>query len=308
MRYVLAILALAISGVLLLLGIGQRSFLAGPVEIVHTVAADEGANYAVIDGGEFVKVPGQANIIMQGEDAFLAIAKTRDIEGWVAPFGYERLTLVPDTREMERETVRPVAPVSELLETDESGNPVPLDPRGSDLWLEARSSEDTQFRMPIELSENQSVLLAGTGEEPLPGGASIVWVQDRATPWAGPLFAAGAAFALLGALLYLIAFDRDKRALGPRRGRRGPLIGVQNVVRGVSLRRSSKGEPSPQKGALSSLPDEHEAVAEQQEALLGENDSHATDNSSEVITGVIEAIPGETKQSPNEENGENHAK
>ncbi len=288
MRYVLAIVALAISGVLLLLGIGQRSFLAGPVEIVHSVAVDEETSYAVIDGGEFAKIPGQANIIMHGDEAFAAIAKTRDIEGWVAPFAHEQLTVTPDTREVQSTTVRAESPVSDLLEVDDSGSPILLDPRGSDLWLEARAGEDSMFRMPVNLAENQSILFAGTGADPLPSGTSLVWVQDRATPWAGPLFVAGGAFALLGALLYLIAFDRDKRALGPRRGRRGPLLGVQNVVRGARVRKTDQPDLAPQKGALSDIPETQEIVADSSDTTT--DDTHR-----------------ENTQEPGKKSGENHA-
>src|SRR5690606_1063483 len=58
-----------------------------------------------------------------------------------------------------------------------------------------------------------------------------VWVQDRRTPWAGPLLVAGGALAILGGILYLLAVDHDRRGLGPRRGRRGPFQGLRNLVR-----------------------------------------------------------------------------
>lgn len=257
MRYVLAIVALAISGIMLLLGIGQRTFLAGPGEIVAAIEFDEELGYAVIDSAEFSKVPGQANVVMRGDAAFAAIAKTRDARGWLAPFEYASVTLDPSTLEVTGTVTRPTKPTSTLLQVDESGYAVPLDPRGNDLWIASRSGADGMFRMPVALKGDQSVVIAGNGVDPIPSGAAIVWVQDRSTPWAGPLLVAGGLFALLGAVLYIIAFDRDKRALGPRRGRRGPLLGVQNVV--GARRRSREGtdpieDTGPRRGGLTSAP------------------------------------------------------
>lgn len=258
MRYVLAFLALAASGVLLLLGIGQRTFLAGPAEIVYPVHTEENSNYAVIAGDEFSQVPGQANLVMKDADSFAAIAKTRDIEGWITPFAHEVVTVDADSRSIQSRAIRADTPVSDLLEVDEDGVAIPLDPRGSDLWLETVSAEVENVRLPVALTSNQSVLIAGSDGGPLPNNISIVWVQDRATPWAGPLLAAGGAFALVGAVLYLLAFDRDKRALGPRRGRKGPLLGVRNTLTRGKLRRAKVDDSARVTGAYSDSP---EAIA-----------------------------------------------
>lgn len=258
MRYVLAILALAISGVLLLLGIGQRTFLAAPSEIVYPLTIDSNANYAVIDAEEFAKIAGQANLAVNGKEGFAAIAKTVDVTGWVEPFDHSTVTVDLDKQKVSSASTRGVKPSNEIIEVDDQGYAVPIDPRGSDLWLETRTSNSGGFRMPIALEASQSLIVAGNGVDPIPGDVSIVWVQDRATPWAGPLLLAGSLFALMGAALYLIAFDRDKRALGPRRGRRGPLLGVRNVVGGS--RRRAQSEPvtavegDPKRGGLSSAP------------------------------------------------------
>lgn len=265
MRYVLAILALAASGVLLLLGIGQRTFLAGPSEITYPIKVDAQTNYAVIDGEEFARVPGQANLVLRGEDAFAAIAKTRDIEGWVAPFEHQVVTVNPTPGLTEVSSVPGASPVSELLEVDDEGEVVPLDPRGSDLWLDTAAGKDGVVRLPIALSPNQAVLIAGSPGKNFPTDSSLVWVQDNSTPWAGPLFVAGGAFALLGIFLYLLAFDRDKRALGPRRGRKGPLLGVRNVLKSGKLRKGEGSEMAPVKGALSDSPEAIERLKDHPE-------------------------------------------
>lgn len=289
MRYVLAILALAISGVLLLLGIGQRTFLAAPTEIVYPIEFESDTDYAIISAEELSKVGGQANLVMRGEDAFAAVAKERDVLGWVAPFGASQLDVdTTDHSVVVVEDLSSTEPVSELLEVDEDGTPIPLDPRGSDLWLETRSGDNGAFRMPVSLTPNQALLIAGNGENPIPEGASIVWVQDRATPWAGPLLVAGGFFALLGGVLYLIAFDRDRRALGPRRGRKGPLLGVRNVIGGSRKRAKVREEPrlvgdTPKQGSLTNAPvitaGSQSESTERPEAEQGEPaDSNGTGN------------------------------
>ena len=245
MRYALAIAVLVLSGVLLLLGLGQRTFLAGPAEIRLPVDTQSEAAFAVIDGTEFAKLPGQANVVVQGADAFVATAMTRDADAWVAPFPHAELTI--DQRQQRLLTALiPGAPVESSVAGTEAAETTPgatgegLDPRGSDLWLDSRfidgvgsssgaGNETETLRVPISIAVDQSVLIATNGTDPVPSELTLVWAQDRSTPWAGPLLAAGGLLAIVGAVLYLLAIDHDRRGLGPRRGRRGPLQGLRNT-------------------------------------------------------------------------------
>ncbi len=137
-------------------------------------------------------------------------------------------------------------------------------PSGSDLWLtervaavaegetdeaqgdaEAATDDEAietvapaQIRLPVKLEGNQSVLVYVAETDPS-AELSIEWVQDRKTPWAGPLLVGGGVLALIGALLYLLAVDHDRRGLGPRRGRKGPLLGIRNVFSAARKTRSS---------------------------------------------------------------------
>lgn len=287
-------MALAISGVLLLLGIGQRTFLAGPSEIVYPITAETDAPYAVLDVSELAKVEGQANVVMRGDAAFSALANTRDAEAWLAPFDHVELTIDPATQSVVTTPVPGTAPTTDALAVDDEGNAVPLDPRGSDLWLDERSGDEGVSRMAVEAVGEQSIIIAGSGAEPLPKGAALVWVQDRATPWAGPLLAAGGLFAVVGAVLYLIAFDRDKRALGPRRGRSGPLLGVRNLFGGS--RKSAKGAPeltgAPKRGSVEntqSLEGGEQADAVTAESSEGQEltDGLPDESGEEVITAEV---------------------
>ncbi|KTR85404.1 hypothetical protein [Leucobacter chromiiresistens] len=241
MRHALAIAVLVLSGVLLLLGLGQRTFLAGPAEISLPVDTQSEAAFAVVDGAEFAKLPGQANVVVQGADAFVATAMTRDVDAWLEPFPHAELT-VDQRQERLLTALIPGAPVdappagSASEPTDAAAG---LDPRGSDLWLDSRyidgvgdaasETETETLRVPVSIAVDQSVLIATNGTDPIPSELTLVWAQDRSTPWAGPLLAAGGLLAVVGAVLYLLAIDHDRRGLGPRRGRRGPLQGLRNA-------------------------------------------------------------------------------
>lgn len=252
MRYVLAIAALVLSGVMLILGIGQRTFLAGPSEISFPVDTQSETGYAVVDGAQFGKVTGQANVVVKGPQAFVATGATRDVEAWLEPFLHAELSV--DTKQQRLLSGLVAAAVvtddtagaapSEGAEED--GQLQPMDPRGSDLWLEERAIDDAgsgteteTLRVPVSVKSGQSVLIASDGENPVPSDVSLVWVQDRATPWAGPLLVGGGLFAIAGGVLYLLAVDHDRRGLGPRRGRRGPLLGIRNMFGGGKRRTGS---------------------------------------------------------------------
>ena len=237
MRYVLAIGALVLSGVLLLLGIGQRTFLAGPSEISFPVDTVAETGYAVVSGAEFGKLPGQANVVVKGGEAFVATGSERDVQGWVAEFPHAELSVDTERQRLMSALVAgAVVDEADAPAADaEKAAPTGLDPRGSDLWLEERSLDATasdvevqSLRVPVSLADDQAVLIASNGTDPVPSDLSLVWVQDRDTPWAGPLLVAGGLFALIGGILYLVAIDHNRRGLGPRRGRRGPLQGIRN--------------------------------------------------------------------------------
>ncbi|MBC9955183.1 glycosyltransferase [Leucobacter sp. cx-42] len=255
MRYFLAIATLVLAGVLLVLGVGQRTFLAGPAELRYPIAEESDAPYFVVDADDMQDVPGQGNVVLTSPDSFVAIAKTRDIAGWIAPFESDGATYDPATKtfvvkpgsgavaddtgaDQANADAAPAegdAAATDAAETDESIAAMdPVNPRGSDLWLQSIEGPvegEQQTRLPISLQADESLLFATDGEAPAPEDAALVWVQDRNTPWAGPLLTAGGVLALVGLVLYLLAFDHDRRGLGPRRGRRGAFQGIRNMFR-----------------------------------------------------------------------------
>ncbi len=255
MRFFGAITALVLAGVMLILGIGQRTFLAGPAEIEFQAESSGEEHYAVIPASVFDEVAGQPSVVLEGKNAFAAIGASRDVEAWAAE--YRHLEIGADTKQKRLNAATVAAEAPNAAEggdskADAAKAPEPLDPRGSDLWLAeygtgvsnagaSPSAADGAgtLRVPVALNPDQSILIATNGTEPLPQKIAIAWSQDRSTPLAGPFLVAGGVLALIGALLYLLAVDHDRRGLGPRRGRRGPLQGIRNFFRRGGKRRAA---------------------------------------------------------------------
>lgn len=262
MRFFGAITALVLAGVMLILGIGQRTFLAGPAEIVYQTKSSGEEHYAVIPGSAFDAVAGQPSVVLEGKNSFAAIGSTRDVEAWAAE--YRHLEIGADTKQQRLNAATVAAEPVEGTDakTDASKAPELLDPRGSDLWLAEYSAGATgagasptanegadSLRIPIALQADQSILIASNGADPLPKRIAIAWAQDRSTPLAGPFLVGGGVLALIGALLYLLAVDHDRRGLGPRRGRRGPLQGIRNFFRRGGKRRAAPSTTSEAPGS-----------------------------------------------------------
>ena len=105
MRFVLAISALVLSGIMLVLGIGQVTFLAGPHKVSYTEQFDAPNGLAVIDATHFDAVAGQANVVLRGEGAIVAVGQTRDVEAWVAPFAHAEVQSHAKDRSLTFEAV-----------------------------------------------------------------------------------------------------------------------------------------------------------------------------------------------------------
>lgn len=242
MRYFFAILSLVIAAVLIVLGIGQRTFLAGPSAVredLPVTSAD--SQYLVVPAETFTLHKGNPSVILHGEDVFFSFAHDRDVLGWVEPFAYETIAVDGEGEGLTGQAVEPPQPEARDVDGDgedveesrgeeapESDDSVAtIDPRGSDLWL-AEYEGDTSLKVAVSLEDDQSVLITSGEGDRLPTEAYILWAQERHTPLAGPLLLTGTLFGALGAVLYLFALDHDRRGLGPRRGRRGPFQGLRN--------------------------------------------------------------------------------
>ncbi len=257
MRFAIAIAVLVLSGIAFILGIGQRTFLAPPAEIALGSSEGISSGYAVIPAAAFDASEGVPNVAVDAEEAFAAVGSQRDVEAWVAAFdhaviGAETKAKALELREVpgdasvlagaeaqgdaaagdatdaaDGDAADPGASGSADAEDREAGF---LDPRGSDLWLTESSAGNGELRFAVELDDDEAVLIATSASQGLGEGVSLVWTQDRSTPFAGPLLVTGAVLAVLGGVLYLLAVDHDRRGLGPRRGRTGPLPGIRGSI------------------------------------------------------------------------------
>lgn len=255
MRFAIAIAVLALSGIAFILGIGQRTFLAPAAEIVVSTEQTGHAGYAVIPAEAFTARKGEPSVVVRASDAFAAIGAQRDVDAWIAPIDHSFVTAVAAEAELQSELVPAVLPevtddeanaataegetepdaaedAAEDSAAESSSETGDFDPRGSDLWLvEARAgSGEVTLRMPVEIAADQSVLIAASPGSSLENGVSIAWTQDRSTPFAGPLIVTGAVLAVVGAVLFILAIDHDRRGLGPSRGRKGLLPGIRGAL------------------------------------------------------------------------------
>lgn|GEM_PF-166469 len=94
MRYVLAIAAFVAAIVLITLGIGQRTFLAGPDSVGSSVELSDGARYAYIPSSVLQTHTGRQQIELSGSGTvFFAYGRSADVRAWLADYPYDRLTL-----------------------------------------------------------------------------------------------------------------------------------------------------------------------------------------------------------------------
>jgi len=194
---VLAISALVLSGIMLVLGIGQVTFLAGPHQVSYTEQFDTPNGLAVIDAEQFDAVSGQANLVLQGEGAVIAIGHSRDVQAWVAPFAHAEVQTNAKDRSLDFQSVAEdtaaAKEYAELIEAEPGKKIVAPTPFGSDLWLEQRGEDPTSsesatgsqsVRLPVSLEAGETALVS-VAEPSSDARLSIEWVQDRRTPWAG---------------------------------------------------------------------------------------------------------------------------
>lgn len=235
MRFAIAIAVLVLSGVALILGIGQRTFLAPPNELVYSASERIDEHYAVISADAFTGGNGEPFVDVHAEGAFIAVGSQIDVEAWVSAFDHSVLTVDAESKNLTVTRVSADDTYAVDLAEDET-----LIPLGSDLWTHERKVSDpvegsdlppeTHLRIPAEFEPHEAVLVASDSVVGLGTGVSVAWAQDRQTPWAGPLLVLSGVLALVGGVLYLLAIEHDRRGLGPRRGQSGFLPGIRGSV------------------------------------------------------------------------------
>lgn len=232
MRFVWAVAAFFLAAVLIGAGIAQRTVFVGPETEQTAITTPEDLPYTLIDGEVLNRLPGAQTLTARSDGTiFAAYGRTADMKAWLADTSYNGVEM--DAGEVTAEVVEP-APVEVTSEPaapseDEAATePAPRSPIGSDLWLDEYQQDD-ELIQPLQLPDEMSLLLATDGVEPAPSDVTITWPLSNATPWAGPLIAAGGAFLALGVFLYILAIRHVRRSRGPRRKGPPPLEATQPI-------------------------------------------------------------------------------
>ncbi len=196
-----------IAGVLLMLiGIGQRTFWAPPETVTFSVPAGaETGPVTVIDAAARNNDAGDVDITVKSGGPFtLAVGRAADVDAWVGDAAHLRVTGVGD----------------EELETEfTEGEATVPDPRGADLWTSEETAEGSVSHSWINPAEGDfSILLVSDGTAAAPSDISITEPNDASTPLAVPLIVAGALIAVLGIALLFVT----PRSTGSGRGRPTP--------------------------------------------------------------------------------------
>lgn len=237
MRFVWAVAAFFLAAVLIGAGIAQRTIFVGPETEESAISTSDDLAYTLIDGDVLNRLPGAQTLTVTGDGTiFAAYGRTADMRAWLADTEYNGVEL--DAGEVTTEVVdavpeavpaEPAAPSDDAATTE----PAPRSPIGSDLWLD-EFQQDDELIQPLQLPAEMSLLIASDGVEPAPSEISVSWALSNATPWAGPLIAAGSAFLALGVFLYVLAIRHVRRSRGPRRKGPPPLEATQPISVGAA--------------------------------------------------------------------------
>ena len=215
-----------------LAGIAQRTVFQGPTSQSETIEVSEDVPYVLVDGAVLRSQPGSQTLRAQGEGAiFAAYGRTADLEAWLTPWEYARVSMDDGVVASEVVSPAPAADASadpaddaaeEVAADDDAAaedaeTAVPsISPAGSDLWLDEFTDEDLLIQT-LQLPEDMSVLIAADGVAPAPSRLTVTWPVVNATPWAGPLIVGGAIVMAVGVVLYVLGIRHVRRSRGPRR-------------------------------------------------------------------------------------------
>ncbi|PPL14477.1 hypothetical protein [Microterricola pindariensis] len=224
MRFVLAIVAFVAAACMIALGIAQRTVFLEPASVSVGTTVEGNGPFTVIDSDALLAHEGAQTVSIRGSgDTFMSYGRTADIEAWLGDIDFTRVSYDEDAKELATTVVRgqTVNPMDQARVPEVNSNGLPAtapnpNPRGSDLWLEEWSGENS-ISATVNVPEGISVLVATDGTAPAPKNIRLSWPLDNSTPWAGPLIAGGALLLLVGLVLYLLALLHLRRSRGPRR-------------------------------------------------------------------------------------------
>jgi len=268
-RFVWAVAAFVLAALMIGAGIAQRTVFQGPKTETAAISVTEDAPYVLIDGAVLNRLPGAQTLRAQGEGTiFAAYGRTDDMTAWLSESEFTHVTLDSDGEIVTDEVAPTAAPSPEpgdeaatapAAETTDGTEAAPLNPVGSDLWLDEFQQDDLLIA-PLQLPDTMSVLVASDGTAPAPAKISVSWPVGNGTPLAGPLIVVGGILMAIGVFLYILGIRHARRSRGPRR--RGlPLpvtepidLAVEGADKGVISAGASRRRAIPGRRAFAVVP------------------------------------------------------
>jgi hypothetical protein len=243
-RFIFAVFALIVGVALIGAGIAQRTVLLPPNTVTASTKLSDAQPYVMIDSGVLKAHDGSQTLVLSGSDSvFAAYGRTDDVKAWLNGSSYDTLGYDSKSNELTSSTVAADPSGSDNVKSG-SANPA-----GSDLWLEQYTSADAMYRT-LNLPAGYSVIIASDGTKPAPTQIQVSWPIGNATPWAGPLVAAGIVFLLAGLVLLVLGLLHNRRSRRPRRkppalpkGKRFSPSRTNAIESGVKRGRRSIGAP-----------------------------------------------------------------
>lgn len=205
MRFITSIVLLASSLVVLVLGIGQQTWLRPQPTVTDTLELS-GSAPAVVIGGDVLSShsgPVQITVTSSGNIA-AGIAIQDDVNAWLGDGEADVFSLATGSTPQTRSEVGTSTDVPSAA--------------GSDLWLEEFVGTD-QLTFTTEVSAAESLIIAG-GSGSIPSAVSLTWAQDTSAPLAIPLVIIGSIALIAGAIMLGFAIRHERRVVAPRRASR----------------------------------------------------------------------------------------
>lgn len=225
MRFLVAIGTLCVAALLLIVGLVFK-FTAGANDISMTVATNSSSAYAVIDADVMKLHPGnQAVSISTPGLNTVAYGATTDVLSWLAGSSYAHVTLADNSK---TPSVTEVSAAESALSDPAAAAAADkqiVSPAGSDMWLGEMTNPQGEASLQMQLSSNESIIVATDGVKALPSEIGLSWPKPKPTfLWMTDdvLIVVGGVILLAGILLYLWSLNKLRGGKGPRRRGRLP--------------------------------------------------------------------------------------
>ena len=222
-RFVVALILLALSTASLSVGIAQRTVFDEPDTIVRTVEPGTQAPATIIAGSELMAFPGRQTLTVTGgvsarvpdasgtgfervesSSVFVAYGRTVDVLAWLSPGRHTKISY-----DAVADTFQPLPRSGELYLPD---------PRGSDLWFQEFSAAES-VTFSLAARDDVTVLIMTDGLLPAPPMISIAWPRATEAPWILALLVVGVLSMVAGLVTLALAWVGWQKSQRPKRNK-----------------------------------------------------------------------------------------